>query len=124
MPEITTLFRPVGHGELDLIRAAEFRQFPPRRPEQPCFYPVLNLEYATQIARDWNSKDAQSGYVGYVLKFHVKSEFLNQYPVRQVGDVGHREYWIPAAELDLFNENIVGLIELVAEYRGTSDKKR
>jgi len=29
-----------------------------------------------------------------------------------------------AAELDLFNENIVGLIELVAEYRGTSDKKR
>lgn len=84
---------------------------------------MLNLEYATEIARDWNSKDAQSGYVGYVLKFHVKSEFLKQYPVRQVGDVGHREYWIPAAELDLFNENIVGLIELLAEYRGTSDKK-
>jgi hypothetical protein len=118
MPDSITLFRPVGQAELDLIRASGFREFPPRLPEQPYFYPVVNLEYATQIARDWNAKDAQSGWVGYVLKFQVSSEFLTRYPIRQVGDVSHREYWIPAADLSIFNGKIVGLIEIVAEYRG------
>jgi hypothetical protein len=42
--------------------------------------------------------------------------------VRQVGDVKHREYWIPAAELASFNEKIVGPIEIVAEFRGESQK--
>jgi hypothetical protein len=118
MPTPITLFRPVGQTELDLIRASGFRKFPARLPGQPYFYPVLNLEYATQIARDWNTRDAQSGLVGYVLKFQVESEFLSRYPIRQVGDVGHREYWIPAADLVAFNERIVGMIEMVAEYRG------
>ena len=118
MSVLTKLFRPVGRTEFELIRASGFREFPPRLPEQPYFYPVLNLEYATQIARDWNAKDAQSGSVGYVLKFQVESEFLNRYQVRQVGDVTHREYWIPAEDLSAFNEKIVGVIEVLAEYRG------
>ena len=114
----TVLYRPVGQIEFDLIRANGFRAFPPRLPEQPYFYPVLNIEYATRIAKDWNTKDVQSGYVGYVLKFEVETEFLNQYPIRQVGDVSHREYWIPAADLAAFNAKIVSIIETVAEYRG------
>jgi hypothetical protein len=114
----TTLFRPVGQAELDLIRATGFRSFPPRLPEQPFFYPVLNIEYATRIAKDWNTKDAQSGYVGYVLRFDVESAFLDGYEVRQVGDAQHCEYWIPASDLAAFNDKIVGRIEVVAEYRG------
>ena len=117
MSDTTVLFRPVGQVELDLIRATGFRQFPARLPEQLYFYPVLNLEYATQIARDWNVKDPQSGHVGYVLRFQVESNFLRQYAIRQVGDVTHREYWIPAGDLELLNEKIVGMIEIVAEYR-------
>jgi len=119
----TTLFRPVGQGELDLIRTSGFRTFPPRLAEQPYFYPVLNVEYATQIARDWNVKDPQSGYVGYVLRFEVDAEFLMNYQVHQVGDAQHREYWIPAAELDGFNDEIVGLIEVVAEFRAQVDSR-
>lgn len=118
---LTVLYRPVGQAELDLIHARGFRALPPRLPEQPYFYPVLNIEYAKKIASDWNTKDAQSGYVGYVLKFAVETEFLNQYPVRQVGDVSHREYWIPAADLPSFNAKIVGNIEIVAEYRAKTD---
>jgi hypothetical protein len=118
----TTLFRPVGQAELDLIRADGFRAFPPRLPEQPYFYPVLNLEYATQIARDWNTKDERSGYVGYVLQFEVDTKFLREYQVHQVGDVTHREYWIPAADLAGFNEKIVGTIEIVAEFAGARDE--
>jgi hypothetical protein len=109
----------VGQGELDLIRASGFRTFPPRLPEQPYFYPVLNVECAAQIARDWNVKDPQSGYVGYLLRFEVDAEFLKKYKVHQVGDAQHREYWIPAAELEAFNDQIVGLIEVVAEFRST-----
>ncbi len=36
-----TLYRPVGAEELRLITARGFREFPPRRPEQPIFRPVL-----------------------------------------------------------------------------------
>jgi len=58
--ETTILFRPVGEKELNLIEESGFRRFPPRLPGQPIFYPVLEEEYATEIARDWNTKDAAS----------------------------------------------------------------
>jgi len=92
-------------------------------PEQPYFYPVTNLEYATQIARDWNTKDAASEFAGYVLQFEVEEEFLKNYPIRQVGDVKHREYWIPASDLDRFNQCIVGTIQVVAEFYGKDRSK-
>jgi hypothetical protein len=101
MEKLTTLYRPVGRAEMELIRQSESRRFPPRLPEQPFFYPVLNVEYATKIARDWNTKDEQSGYIGFVLRFEVKARLLEKYSVHQVGDSGHREYWIPAADLSL-----------------------
>jgi hypothetical protein len=110
------LYRPVGQGEMDLIRAKGFREFPPRLPEQPIFYPVLTEEYATQIARDWNTKDERSGFAGYVLRFQVRTEFLRKYDVHVVGSSGHREYWIPAGSLQELNANIVGEIEVVSEF--------
>lgn len=111
------LFRPVGQAELDLIKASGFSAFPPRLPEQPIFYPVLNEAYATQIARDWNAKH-NPDRVGYVTKFNVKTEFLDRYQVQTVGGAQHEEYWIPAKDLDDFNRNIVGRIEVVGEFRG------
>ncbi len=115
--ETTTLYRPVGQAELDLIRASGFREFPPRLPEQPYFYPVTNEEYAVQIARDWNTKDPNSGFVGYVLRFDVLSSYMDNFEVRKVGDSRHREYWIPAADLEEFNRNIVGRINTLASYK-------
>lgn len=111
------LYRPVGQGELDLIAASGFLRFPPRLAQQPFFYPVLNEAYATQIARDWNTKDAASGYVGYVTRFSVAARALSTYPVRTVGGSEHAEYWVPAAELAAFNDAIVGPIEVIAEFR-------
>jgi hypothetical protein len=113
---VTTLYRPVGQAELDLSRASGFREFPPRLPDQPFFYPVTNEEYATQIARDWNTKDANSGFVGFVLRFDVVSSFLNNYEIHTVGDSHHREYWIPADDLGEFNRNIVGTIQILTSY--------
>jgi hypothetical protein len=109
-----TLFRPVGSKELELIEASGWTRFPPRLPEQPIFYPVLNEEYATQIARDWNVK--QSG-AGFVTRFAVDTEFARRYPVRTVGSSVHQELWVPAEELDEFNRHLVGPIEVIAEFR-------
>jgi hypothetical protein len=114
--ETIILFRPIGMKELELIQRSGYKAFPPRLPEQPIFYPVLNQEYAEQIARDWNTKDVASGYRGYVTRFSVRKEFLQKYAVQTVGSSMHQEYWIPAEDLVEFNENIVGVIEVIAEY--------
>jgi hypothetical protein len=114
---LTTLYRPVGRKELELIQASGFRAFPPRLLGQPFFYPVLTEEYAVQIARDWNTNDEASAFEGYVLRFRVRTSFLNQYDVHVVGDATHREYWIPAEGLNELNLSIVGTIEVVREFR-------
>src|SRR5579864_1101611 len=114
---VTTLYRPVGRKELELIRASGLRSFPPRLPAQPFFYPVLNEEYAVQIARDWNTKDAASGFEGHVLRFRVRTDFLARYDIHVVGSSQHQEYWIPAGDLEQLNANIVGMIEVIREYQ-------
>src|SRR6266436_2825708 len=111
--ETTTLFRPVGPKELELIARSDFREFPPRLPEQPIFYPVLNEEYATQIARDWNVKASGAGFV---TRFQVDAAFVKRYRAETVGGSAHKELWIPAEELAEFNRHIVGPIEVIAEF--------
>src|SRR6266536_2456695 len=115
--ETITLFRPVGPRELALIRESGFTASPPRLPEQPIFYPVLNEPYATQIARDWNSKSTQNANAGFVTRFHVLASFLAAYSVETVGSRMHQELWIPAEDLPAFNASIVGPIEVIAAYR-------
>jgi hypothetical protein len=112
---LTTLYRPVGQAELDLIEDVRFTAFPPRLPSQPIFYPVTNEPYATRIARDWNTQD---GGTGYVTRFKVRTVFLDQYQVHQVGSKEHTEFWVPSEDLAAFNRNIVGLIEVIAAYKG------
>jgi hypothetical protein len=115
--DTTILYRPVGRQELALIRESGWRAFPPRLPEQPIFYPVLNEGYATQIARDWNTRD---GGTGYVSRFEVETDYLQQFPIQIAGSRIHQEYWIPAEELAEFNRHIAGLIEVAREFRGQS----
>jgi hypothetical protein len=109
----TTLYRPVGPEELKLIEESGWAAFPPRLTEQPIFYPVLNEEYATQIARDWNVAASGSGYV---VKFEVDTDYVRQFSVQTVGSAVHQELWIPAERLSEFNRNIVGRIQVVAEF--------
>jgi hypothetical protein len=112
--ETVTLWRPTGPEELALVEASGWTAWPPRLPDQPIFYPVLNEDYATRIARDWNVK--ASG-VGYVTRFEVERDLLDSYEVKQAGGQTILEYWIPAEDLADFNQHIVGHIEVVAEYR-------
>jgi hypothetical protein len=110
------LYRPVGLAELELIAQAGFRAFPPRLPEQPIFYPVLNFQYAEHIARDWNTK--RPPYAGFVTMFEVDQAYADQFEVQTVGSRIHQELWIPAEELAEFNRHIISNIEVVAMYYG------
>jgi hypothetical protein len=113
-----TLYRPIGLGELRLIARSGFREFPPRLPDQPIFYPVLTHEYARRIARDWNLGDAQSGYCGFVTRFEIDEETAAKYPVQVAGGRSHEELWVPAEELAVFNQHIVGEIQVIEAFTG------
>ena len=113
METTVTLYRPTGPEELELLRQAGFRRWPPRLPGQPIFYPVTNEQYALEIASQWNVKD--SG-VGYVTRFQVLELFMRAHPIQKVGGADHTEWWIPASELEALNDHIVGLIEVIGEY--------
>jgi hypothetical protein len=110
------LFRPVGLNELRLIHDSGMKAFPPRLPEQPIFYPVLNFEYAEQIARDWNTKSGT--HVGFVTRFEVDDAYVKKFKVEVVGARMHQELWVPAEELEEFNRNIIGKITVEAYYIG------
>lgn len=109
----TILYRPVGPEELALIELSAWTKFPPRLPEQPIFYPVVNEEYAIQIARDWNVAASGSGFV---TKFAVKSEYVSKFEIQNVGGHIHNELWVPVDELEEFNANIVGQIEVTQSF--------
>lgn len=114
----TKLYRPIGLRELELLWDAGMREFPQRLVNQPIFYPVVNLEYARQIARDWNTKDANSGFAGFVTQFEVSSTYLSKFDLHTAGSAMHREYWIPAKDLGAFNKAINGLISVEEAFFG------
>ena len=93
-------------------------QISPRLIWQPIFYPVLSLDYAIEIARDWNTKDVENGSVGYVTQFCVEADYVAQFPVKCVGSSKHRELWVPAEQLATFNAHIVGKIEVIQTFFG------
>lgn len=123
MTQTVTLYRPVGQKELDLISGSGWQRFPPRLYFQPIFYPVLTEDYAIRIARDWNTKDHHSDFVGYVLQFEVAKNYLDGYEIREVGGRELREYWIPAEDLETFNDHIVGPIVVTHEFRPNKEQQ-
>ena len=113
MVETVILYRPTGPQELDLVKASGYKRWPPRLPDQPIFYPVTNEQYAIEIARDWN---VPASGQGFVTRFAVDKAFMSRYAVQQVGAAHHTEWWVPAGELGLLNDHIVGLIEVIHRF--------
>lgn len=118
-----TLYRPTGEKEMILIIESEYKKFPPRLEWQPIFYPVLNEEYASEIAEKWNTRDEAGNYLGFVTKFEVLEDEINQYPEQNVGARNHNELWIPSENLNKFNRAIVGKIEVIKVFIGKDFKK-
>jgi hypothetical protein len=104
-----TLYRPCNHAEYDRVERSGFRRWPPRLATQPIFYPVTNLAYARRV-NAWNVTEHGQGHI---LRFEVRADFMERYPVQTVGDTECSEWWIPAEDLEAMNDAIVGYIELV-----------
>ncbi|WP_143308984.1 hypothetical protein [Chitinophaga vietnamensis] len=111
--ELTILYRPVGAKELALIEESGWKRFPPRLPDQPIFYPVMNEAYAIQISVEWN---VPAYGAGFVTRFAVQTDYVKQFKVENVGGEIHNELWVPAEELETFNDHIVGLIEVTQSF--------
>ncbi len=105
------LYRPVGTAELELIHKSGDKEFPPRLPEQPIFYPVLNEQYACEIAGKWNAKTGDG--LGYVTRFEIDNTYGSQFEVHTVGNHLHQELWVPAESLAEFNAHIIGKITVI-----------
>lgn len=112
------LYRPVGLKELDLILSTDCKRYPERLPTQPIFYPVLNQEYAIEIAKNWNTKDSNSGFAGYVTEFDINEEYISKYDSHIVGAARHKELWVPAERLSEFNSQIIVPIRISHAFYG------
>ena len=112
------LYRPVGKKEYDLIKQTGFTKFPPRLSWQPIFYPVLNQEYAEKIAGEWNTEDEASDYIGIVTQFSVRDDYIQNFEKHIVGSSLCEEFWIPSEDLEEFNNNIEGEINIVKVFYG------
>ncbi len=112
------LYRPVGGKEMSLIIESGYRKFPPRLEWQPIFYPVLDEGYAAEIAEKWNTRDEFGNYLGFVTCFDIPKDIMNQYPIQNVGAQNHNEIWVPAEELEKFNQSIIGTIRVLKIFVG------
>ncbi|TYA78609.1 ADP-ribosylation/crystallin J1 [Seonamhaeicola marinus] len=121
--KITTLYRPIGEKELILIAESGFKTFPPRLEWQPIFYPVLNEQYACEIASQWNTKDEFGNYLGFVTAFKVAEDEFLKYKIENVGGTYHNELWVPSEDLERFNNAIVGEITITHVFIGKNFEK-
>lgn len=117
-----TLYRPVGEKEMILIINDGYKTFPPRLEWQPIFYPVLDVNYASEIAEKWNTRDEFGNFLGFVTEFEVIKEVADQYPAQNVGARNHNELWVPSEELESFNKAIVGKIKVIKLFVGNDFK--
>jgi len=108
--------------ELRLLYEAGMKAFPPRKPEQLIFYPVLGLEYANEIAKRWNAESQSAS--GYVAKFNLDDKYSARFEPQKVGSSQHVELWVPSEELSRFNEHILPPILIVSAHFGENFKGR
>ena len=114
------LYRPMDIEELRLVYETKLKNFPPRKPEQPIFYPVLNLEYANEIAKRWNSESQSAS--SYVARFTIDETYGARFEPQKVGGSHHVELWVPSEELSHFNEHISPPILIVSAHFGQNFK--
>jgi len=80
-------------------------------------HPIRDLVHADLI------HDACSGFTSrriannFVTRFAVDAKYLSRSASHDVGGRQHSEYWIPADQLEEFNDHIHGLIEIIEEFR-------
>lgn len=101
---ITTLYRVIDDGELNALRALGFRKFP--ACGEAAFYPMLSRHFALESLRQ-RPPGRQ-----YLTQFKICAVYARSFEVQTLCGEVHDELWVPAEELPVFNEKIVGKISL------------
>lgn len=110
------LYRPLSAEEYRAVEAKGFTGFPPRSEEQPLFTALLSEEGATQIARHMRIAKTAENLI-YVVSFLVDDAYIRQFPVQHANERNRRALWIPADEVDILNQHLIGKIRLIASYQ-------
>lgn len=110
LSETITLWAAIDAADFKQFAALNWRSFPPSRQDRLVF---LNKDFATTVARDLNAP--RGG--GWVVEFELKRRFYEDYGFDEDNAHEHRDYRINAADVDRFNEAIVGDLKVVAEFR-------
>lgn len=110
------LYRPICEAEFSEVKAREFRSFPPRPAEQPLFTALLSEEGASRIASRMRVEDHRENKV-YVVSFLVDDAYIRQFPVQDTDQHDSRALWIPAEEMEILNQHLIGDIRVLAQYQ-------
>ena len=109
------LYRPLNAEEYHEVEALQFQGFPPRTEEQPLFTALLSEEGASQIARHMRIAKQKENIV-YVVSFLVDDAYIRQFPVQHSDERNRRALWIPADEMEILNQHLIGSIRVLASY--------
>lgn len=109
------LYRPMNAEEYQELEARSFHGFPPRPSGQPLFTALFSEEGASQIARHMRIAKQADNTV-YVVSFLVDDAYIRQFPVQHAHERNRRALWIPADEVDILNQHLIGDIRVLASY--------
>lgn len=110
------LYRPISSAEFHEIEERRFEGFPPRAEEQPILTVLLSQEGAREIARRMRVEKPRENKV-YVVSFLVEDAYIRQFPVQSSEKPEFSTLWIPAEEIDILNQHIIGKIRLITSYQ-------
>lgn len=112
------MYRPVGLREMMMVLDSGNRRFPDREQGQSVFYPTYSAVHATQMARDWHTKDPYAGFAGFVTAFDMEEEYLQALPLTDRNGKKRQELKIPSSDLAEFNTHIQGPIRITKCFFG------
>lgn len=81
---------------------------------------LLSRAHVGVRARHREGLEREGRVLGFVTRFELDPEFATRYPVQVAGGRRHEELWVPAEELEEFNDHIVGTIAVLETYPGAN----
>ncbi len=115
------LYRPVTVQEYEAIAAKDFAGFPKQRNDRPLLTLLLSYEGAKQIARHLHTPTGEDDV--YVLSCMVDDAYIRQFPVQNAGDINRRALWLAAEETDIFNQHLIGKIQVVEHFQPAPEER-
>lgn len=109
------LYRPLRADEYRAVEALDFKGFPPARADQPLFSVLLSEEGAVQIASRMRLAKTSESTV-YVVSFAVDDAYIRQFPVHKGVSREREALWIPAEELEILNQHLIGKIQVISMF--------